>query len=111
MQADLEGAPSAAGARLQTVAAQRSGSPEELVAIFVATLRAAGLLVRFVRCENQAVGALYGISSAACLSEQGTPPSNGVQPDSWLHSFRVSSPNLRRTLKPPYCSSRPQNAA
>ena len=79
MQADLEGAPSAAAARLQTVAAQRSGSPEELVALFVATLRAAGLLVRFVRCEHQAMRAPNSISSAACLFEQETLPSEGVQ--------------------------------
>lgn len=35
--------------RIQAVVKQKSGSAEELVAIFVAILRAAGLLVRFVR--------------------------------------------------------------
>ena len=49
MQLKEEGGRKASILRLQTVASKRSGSTEELVAVFVALLRAAGLLVRFVR--------------------------------------------------------------
>ena len=37
-------------ARLQAVALKRTGSADDLVALFAALLRSQGLLVRFVRC-------------------------------------------------------------
>ncbi len=44
-----EGGIFASISRLQNVASEKLGSSEELVALFVALLRAAGLLVRYVR--------------------------------------------------------------
>ena len=43
------GGASACISRLHNVSAEKAGSCEELVALFVAMLRAAGLLVRYVR--------------------------------------------------------------
>ena len=45
--------------RLQAVAAAKSGTPEELVALFVAAMRAHGLLARSVRHVYFAID-LYG---------------------------------------------------
>lgn len=50
-QADGEGGVAATVRSLQMVAAERKGTAEELVALFVALLRSAGILVRFVRCQ------------------------------------------------------------
>ena len=49
LQLREEGGISASISRLQGITSEKSGSSEELVALFVALLRAAGLLVRFVR--------------------------------------------------------------
>ncbi len=38
---------------MQVVAEERAGTAEEIAAVFVAALRAMGLLVRFVRCVLQ----------------------------------------------------------
>ena len=49
LQLKEEGGLSASVSRIQAVLSEKTGGTEELLAVFVAVLRAAGLLVRYVR--------------------------------------------------------------